>query len=132
MAGVEVSEPRLIGWAAVSASGAPITATEADSEEIAMLHVAELLRAAGWSVADVHLEARGYDLLARKGRDQRSVEVKGVWDSASARGVRMTGHELLIARQLGEDYWLYVVDHCDDGSGTSLACTRIRRTASRS
>ena len=83
-----------------------------------MLHVAELLRAAGWSVADVHLEGRGYDLLARKGREQRSVEVKGVWESASARGVRMTGHELLIARQLGEDYWLYVVDHCSDGIGS--------------
>ena len=82
-----------------------------------MRFVASLLRDAGWSVADVHLEPRGYDLLARKGRDQRSIEVKGVWDAASSRGVRMTGHELLIARQLGEAYWLYVVDQCQDGTG---------------
>ena len=118
MSGVEVSEPRLVGWGAVSAAGSPVSVTEADSEEIAMVHVAELLRGSGWSVADVHLEGRGYDLLARKGREQRSVEVKGVWESASARGIRMTGHELLIARQLAGDFWLYVVDHCSDGRGT--------------
>jgi hypothetical protein len=29
----------------------------------------------------------------------------------------MTGHELLIAQQLGQGYWLYVVDHCRDGDG---------------
>lgn len=120
MSGVKVGEPRLIGWAAVSGSGVPVSATEADSEEIAMVHVAELLRSSGWSVADVHLEGRGYDLLARKGREQRSIEVKGVWESASSRGIRMTGHELLIARQLAEDYWLYVVDRCQESGGTLL------------
>lgn len=31
--------------------------------------------------------------------------------------MRMTGHELLIARQLGDAYWLYVVDQCHDGNG---------------
>jgi superfamily II DNA or RNA helicase len=117
MAVVEVGEPRRLGWATVTAAGAPISPVDADSEEIAMRHTAELLRGAGWSVADVHLEGRGYDLLARKGREQRSVEVKGVWSSASAQGVRMTGHELLIARQLGPGYWLYVVDQCQDGTG---------------
>lgn len=117
MAVVDIGEPRRLGWAAVTAAGAPVTATEADSEEIAMRFVASLLRKAGWSVTDVHLEPRGYDLLARKGRDQRSIEVKGVWDAASSRGVRMTGHELLIARQLGDAYWLYVVDQCNDGTG---------------
>ena len=117
MAVVDVGEPRRLGWAAVTAAGAPLSAVDADSEEIAMRHVASLLKDAGWSVADVHLEPRGYDLLARKGRDQRSIEVKGVWDAASSRGVRMTGHELLIARQLGEAYWLYVVDQCQDGAG---------------
>ncbi len=117
MAVVDVGEPRRLGWAAVTAAGAALSAVDADSEEIAMRFVASLLKDAGWSVADVHLEPRGYDLLARKGRDQRSIEVKGVWDSASSRGVRMTGHELLIARQLGKAYWLYVVDHCQDGAG---------------
>jgi hypothetical protein len=117
MAIVEVGEPRRVGWADVTAAGVPLSSVDADSEKIAMLHVVSLLREAGWAIADVHLEPRGYDLLARKGRNQRSIEVKGVWDSASSRGVRMTGHELLIARQLASDYWLYVVDHCEDGVG---------------
>ena len=117
MAVVEVGTPRRLGWAAVTAAGPPLSSVDADSEEIATRHVVALLREAGWSVADVHLEGRGYDLLARKGREQRSVEVKGVWTSASAQGVRMTGHELLIARQLGPGYWLYVVDQCQDGTG---------------
>ena len=117
MAVVDVGEPRRVGWAAVTAAGLPVSSVDADSERIAMLHVVSLLREARWSIADVHLEPRGYDLLARKGREQRSIEVKGVWDSASSRGVRMTGHELLIARQLASDYWLYVVDHCQDGIG---------------
>ena len=30
----------------------------------------------------------------------------------------MTGNEVLIATQHGRDYWLYVVDKCQDGSGT--------------
>ena len=30
----------------------------------------------------------------------------------------MTGNELLIARQLGRDFWLYVVDACENGTGT--------------
>lgn len=117
MAQVDVGEPRRLGWAYVEGAAPPLDPTQADSEEIAMRHVAGLLRGAGWSVSDVHLEGRGYDLLARKGPEQRSVEVKGIWDSASARGIRMTGGELLIARQLATEYWLYVVDQCNEGSG---------------
>jgi hypothetical protein len=117
MAVIDVGTPRRLGWAAVTASGVPISKVEADSEEIAVRFVVALLRSAGWSVADIHLESRGYDLLARRGRDQRSIEVKGVWDAASSRGVRLTGHELLIAQQLGSAYWLYVVDQCNDGLG---------------
>jgi len=114
---VDVGEPRRVGWAAVTAAGAPLSSAEADSEAIAMLHVVSVLRAAGWTVSDVHLEPWGYDLLARKGREQRSIEVKGVWESAGSTGVRMTGHEWLIARQLASDYWLYVVDRCREGTG---------------
>ncbi len=114
---VDVGEPRRVGWAAVTAAGAPQSSTEVDSEAIAMHRVVLVLRAAGWTVSDVHLEPRGYDLLARKGREQRSIEVKGVWDAAGSTGVRMTGHEWLIARQLASDYWLYVVDQCQDGAG---------------
>jgi hypothetical protein len=47
--------------------------------------------------------------------------VKGVWDSASSRGVDLTGNELAKAGLLAEDYWLYVVDGCNDGYGTLFA-----------
>jgi hypothetical protein len=83
-----------------------------------MRHVAELLTAKGWRVTDVHTENRGFDLLAKRGRDQRFVEVKGVWASASARGFSMTGNEVLIATQHRGDYWLYVVDRCHAGGGS--------------
>jgi hypothetical protein len=82
-----------------------------------MRHVAELMEAKGWKISDIHTENRGYDLLALRGREQRLLEVKGVWRSASATGVSMTGNEVLIATQHRTEYWLYVVDHCEDGRG---------------
>jgi superfamily II DNA or RNA helicase len=117
LATVEFSSPRPVGWAWVEPAGLPPDPTEADSEVIGMNRVSALFRADGWAVADVHLEGRGYDLLAVRGREQRCVEVKGVWRSAASAGVSLTGNELLIARQHGRDYWLYVVDECADGVG---------------
>ena len=82
-----------------------------------MTHVAKVLRDQGFAVADVHTEDRGYDLHASRGREQRLVEVKGVWQTASSQGISMTGNEVLIATQHGRDYSLYVVDQCQDGTG---------------
>jgi hypothetical protein len=76
-----------------------------------------MLSADGWAVGDVHAEGRGYDLYATRGRAQQCVEVKGVWMSASASGVRLTGNEILTATQQRTDYWLYVIDQCSDGVG---------------
>jgi superfamily II DNA or RNA helicase len=115
MAKVEVGSIRAVGWTRVRAAGVPPDPTEADSEEIAMRLVAGELRKDGWAVSDVHKEGRGYDLYAVRGRVQRCVEVKGVWDAVSSAGVRVTGHELLIARQMAGDYLLYVVDECRQG-----------------
>ena len=53
-------------------------------------------------MADVHTEDRGYDLHASRGREQRLVEVKGVWQTASSHGISMTGNEVLIATQHGQ------------------------------
>jgi superfamily II DNA or RNA helicase len=114
---VEVTTVRRIGWARIQAGGTPSDPTRANSEEVAMRLVTAVLREDGWAVADVHLEGRGYDLHATRGRAQRCVEVKGVWDQASAQGITLTGNELLIARQLAGDYWLYVADGCSDGRG---------------
>jgi superfamily II DNA or RNA helicase len=117
MASVTVGEVRSIGWAHVEAAGLPLEPKEMDSENIAMQLVVKLLREDGWQVADVHTEGVGYDLHAKRGAAQRCVEVKGVWDLASSSGISLHGHEVLIARQLQGDYWLYVADQCSNSSG---------------
>lgn len=118
---VTTGELRRLGWAKVRGTGVPPEPTEKDSEKIAQAHVVELLNAQGWKVADVHTEGRGYDVHARKGREQRCVEVKGVWKSAASRGVTLTGNELAKAGLLGEEYWLYVVDDCSEGGALFAA-----------
>ena len=120
MATVHVGEVRRIGWSHVTPAGPPPDPAEKDSEDISMRLVARTLRSGGWGVADVHAENRGYDLLAIKGRRQLCIEVKGVWQSASASGVVLTGNELLIAGQMGRDYWLWVVDRCFNGTGKTF------------
>ena len=117
MSQVTVGEPRQVTWAHVSAAAPSPEPTEKDSERISMAHAASVLRSQGFAVADVHSEDRGYDLHASRGREQRLVEVKGVWRTASSEGISMTGNEVLIASQHGRDYWLYVVDRCHDGAG---------------
>ena len=117
MSQVTIGEPRQLTWAHVSAAAPAPEPTEKDSERISMTHVAKVLRDQGFAVADVHTEDRGYDLHASRGREQRLVEVKGVWQTASSSGISMTGNEVLIATQHGRDYVLYVVDQCQDGTG---------------
>ena len=118
MSKVTIGEPVQITWAHVTAAAPDPEPAEKDSERISMKHVAALLRRQGFAVADVHTEERGYDLHANRGREQRLVEVKGVWQAASSAGISMTGNEVLIAAQHGSDYWLYVVDRCNDGGGS--------------
>jgi superfamily II DNA or RNA helicase len=115
---VSITPPTLTGYLRVYPAAPPLTIEEKDSENIAMRFVTELLTAKGWKVSDVHTENRGYDLLALRGREQRLVEVKGVWGSAASAGISMTGNEVLIATQHGPEYWLYVIDRCEDGFGT--------------
>lgn len=122
MTNISIGEIRAVGWAHVEAAGSPPQPSEIDSENIAMKLVVKALRNNGWQVADVHTEGFGYDLHARRGASQRCVEVKGVWKSASSSGICLTGHELLIARQLAGEYWLYVVDGCSDGAGSIYGC----------
>lgn len=114
---VLVDAPRLAAHLRVTAAGQPATPEEKDSETIAMIYVRDHLKARGWTVDDVSMEFRGYDLLAVRGNQQRCVEVKGVWRSASSTGIRMTGNEVLIATQQRAAYWLYVIDQCNDSRG---------------
>ncbi len=118
MSQVVIGQPTQVTWARVHAAAPDPEPTEKDSERISMAHVTKALRDQKFAVADVHTEERGYDLHASRGREQRLVEVKGVWQAASSQGITMTGNEILIATQHGRDYWLYVVDQCHDGTGT--------------
>ncbi|MBT2248357.1 DUF3883 domain-containing protein [Arthrobacter sp. BHU FT2] len=118
MSEVSIDKARRIAWARVVASAIPPDVAEKDSERISMERVVATLRQEGFAVADVHSEGRGYDLHASKGREQRLIEVKGVWHSAGTQGITLTANEMLIAAQHRDAYWLYVVDECKDGEGT--------------
>ncbi|MXW97847.1 MAG: DUF3883 domain-containing protein [Acidimicrobiaceae bacterium] len=122
VAQVTCGEPRRIGWAHVVAVHDE-TASDADpeSEAVSMRLVTNLFTGQGWRVADVHTEGGGYDLYAERGAEQRCVEVKGLAGSAASAGVRLTGGELAKAAQLGDEYWLYVVENCVDGEGRLYA-----------
>jgi hypothetical protein len=116
---LHLGDMELLGWAHVT--GAAVgedQGEDVDSEVIAMQHVTRVLNADTWAVADVHTERVGYDLKATRGPKVRMVEVKGLKGSAASRGIIMTGAELATAGINGDDYWLYVVDHCEDGKGT--------------
>ncbi len=110
------TQPHRVGWAHVIA-GREI-GIDPDSEEVGMRHVTHLLEQEEFIVEDVHTENRGYDLLADRGAEHRCVEVKGRSGEASSKGIELTGGELDAARLRGDDYWLYVVEHCEDGVGT--------------
>ena len=120
---VSVSEPRLVGHLRINGAAQPPTPEETNSEQIAVHLIKQRLHALGYTVEDVQTEGIGYDLRARKGPEQRLVEVKGVWGSAASEGVRMTGNEVLMATQHRQDYWLYIVDDCAKG-GTIIGTYR--------
>ena len=112
---------RHVGWCHITGAGVPPEPTEKDSEALSMAFVRDLLNDDGWGVTDVHTAGEGFDLLARRGHKQRCIEVKGVWDSASSRGITLTGNEIVKAGLLGSEYWLYVVDECHDGGSLYAA-----------
>lgn len=121
---VTCGKPRRIGWTHVTVvqqDDDEADDTDPESEAVAMHHVTNLLTAQGWKVTDVHTEGHSYDLHAERGSEQRCVEAKGLAGNASSAGVRLTGGELTKASQLGDEYWLYVVENCFDGEGRLYA-----------
>jgi superfamily II DNA or RNA helicase len=121
---VTLSVPRQVARLRVFPSAVPPTVEEKDSEMVAMRHVEALLTSDRWRVADVHTDNRGYDMHAVRGKDQRLIEIKGVWKSAASDGIRMTGNEVLMATQHRKDFWLCVVDNCHDGQGALFGSYR--------
>lgn len=58
----------------------------------------------------------GYDVESNNanGVIERIIEVKSLEGAWTEAGVRLTKPQLELARQLGEQYWLYVVEHTLD------------------
>lgn len=111
---VQPTATRLIGWVQV---GAGVTLDqlgyEPNAEKVAIAKVISELEALSYVVDDRQTAGVGYDLLARhrQNNDQRCVEVKGFTGSMGP--VWLEQNEWAQALQRGDDYWLYVVDHCD-------------------
>lgn len=108
-------EMRRLGWSRVVGCGPTAAADASDSETVAVRYVVNRLGSEGFAVTDVQTEGQGYDLHARRGGEQRMVEVKGIAGSAASTGITLTGGEWVKAALQGDAYWLYVVDHCDNG-----------------
>ncbi len=110
--GVTVRPPRLIGRVQVRAtSGVNAQRKDSNSEAVSMLLCAKLLEAEGFQVVDVHQDGLGYDLHARRGYEQRLVEVKGLQGDISA-GIMLESSEWLMAQQHRDAYWVYVFTQC--------------------
>lgn len=106
---------RRLGWARVVGRGPAASPDASNSESVAIAYVVNRLGNEGFAVTDVQTEGQGYDLHARRGSEQRLVEVKGIAGSAASSGITLTGGEWVKAALQGDAYWLYVVDDCDNG-----------------
>ena len=103
---------RLIGRVYVRAIGSVQEGREdSNSEAISMRMCMLHLEAEGFHVEDVHQEGRGYDLYAKRGYEQRCVEVKGLKRDESP-GIMLEASEWLMAQQLRDEYWVYVFTYC--------------------
>jgi superfamily II DNA or RNA helicase len=111
--------PRILGVARVVPLAVPRLDMHPDPEveAIALAHAMAYERAHGRVPEDVSSENLGYDirsLPSPSGREPgsealRYIEVKG---RATTGPIALTPNEWLMAHRLGEDYWLYVVEHC--------------------
>jgi superfamily II DNA or RNA helicase len=91
--------------------------SDAEIEKVAVQTAIEYEQARGWVVESVESQNRGFDLISRKPHpndsqtaiDVRFIEVKG----RSAVGmVALTSNEYKKAKEMKQDYWLYVVFDC--------------------
>ncbi len=78
-------------------------------EAIGMQTAMEYERGQGQQPADVSLEYLGYDIRSGGPQEVRYIEVKAF---ATTGVVELTPHEWQMARRLGDEYWLYVVENC--------------------
>jgi superfamily II DNA or RNA helicase len=105
------AEPRMVGVARVGpiAGVGPAPVQDPEIEAIGMRVALEYERAQGRSAEDVSAENLGYDIRSATPDDAvRYIEVKA---RAHTGAVALTPNEWLMAQRLGEEYWLYVVEH---------------------
>lgn len=77
-------------------------------EEAAIEAVMRWEKSQGRRPLRVDAEKRGYDIKSRAKRETRFIEVKGLSGTGP---VEMTPNEIEQAQRLGEQYYLYVVEH---------------------
>jgi hypothetical protein len=55
----------------------------------------------------------GFDIISepKEGGETRYIEVKGLADAWTERGVKLSRTQMQFAREKGDDFWLYVVEH---------------------
>ncbi len=105
------SAPQVVGVARVIPRPAadPGLRSDAEIETIGMRVALEHERREGRAPADVSRENLGYDLRSEAPDGAvRYIEVKA---RATTGAVVLTPNEWLMARRLGDEYWLYVVEH---------------------
>jgi len=64
-------------------------------------------RRKGREPKDVSKEFLGYDIVSHGAEETRYIEVKAF---AATGSLELTPHEWQMARRLGRDYWIYVVE----------------------
>jgi len=77
-------------------------------EEIGMKVAMEYERAQGRNPIDVSDDKRGYDIRSEGAEEIRYIEVKA---KAAQGNLILTPNEWMTAKQLGDKYWLYVVEN---------------------
>lgn len=89
--------------------------------------VIELERQAGWDATRMPRNNKGYDIVSRRGQEEKFIEVKAVGGDWSGLGVAATYAQFDLAMKLGEKYWLYVVEQIENPD--IRRCSRIQDPA---
>ncbi len=103
--------PRILGVARVVplTKGEAVTRPDPEVEAIGMEVALRYEREAGWAPEDISRENLGYDIRSVSPEGAvRYIEVKA---RAATGPVALTPNEWVMAQRLGDDYWLYVVEH---------------------
>ena len=120
------SMPEVLGIIRViPAPGGEYVPPDPELEEIGMRVAMEYERSQGRTPRDVSAENRGYDIVSTAPDGSvRYIEVKA---KARTGPIALTPNEWFMARRMGDDYWLYIVEN----ARTSPKLHRIRNPAQR-